>query len=175
MKKFTLCFLLLWVSCTVVSAQDQLSNPENEETIVKNFLDCYSIRPYNKEKADEIRKLVASPPCFNQSFLETIKEYVLVCFFPAHYRNSLRECYYCQKIIRDAVEMYNSEHNVKLRRINDKMLNETLTPLIPEYLKYPFPRADKRCHFESIGDITSNDLFIYCTFHGSYQSINDLK
>lgn len=152
-----------------IEAQEKTAWEKSED-----FADCFKAR--SNKNLEAVKKLVADPPCFQQPFIKTVKEYLVISFFPSHYRNPLRECYYCQKIIAGSVQMYNFEHRPRIRRINDKMLSLPQSPLIPEYLKHPFPRAEKECHFESIGDLTaSSGLFIYCTYHGSAQPIEEAR
>jgi hypothetical protein len=148
---------------------------ENNAETTEDFTDCFSKSGIPQNTKKEIYAIVKNPPCFSQPFLATLKEYLAICYFPRHYRNSLKDCYQCQKIILGAVQMYNFEHYPNLRRINDAMLSLKHTPLIPEYLKHPFPRAEKQCRFKSIGDLARNSLFIYCTYHGSPQSLKELE
>jgi hypothetical protein len=168
-RDFLCCALLILLQLTPAQGSDKIPLQPSEQ-----FSECYKI----KQKPvlfENIKRIIESPPCFKQPFITTLKEYFLVCYFPEHYRNPVQECYRSQHIIRGAVEMYNLEHKPPIRRINDEMLSSTFTPLIPEYLKHPFPKAEKNCHFYSIGDITEGKLFIFCIWHGSPQSIEELE
>lgn len=173
-KRLVLLIFLATAVLHPLMAQE-IESSEPSQVIQKKFADCYSDVVVAKSQIEAVKKIVQDPQCFKQPFLETVKEYIVISYFPTHYRNPLKECFYCQKIISGALQMYNLEHARMLRRINNRMLSEPQTPLIPEYLKHPFPRAQKECRYESIGDITKGGLFIYCTYHGSSQPIEELK
>ncbi|MFZ5949738.1 MAG: hypothetical protein ACOYXC_03470 [Candidatus Rifleibacteriota bacterium] len=164
---------LIWLLCLLIFSPVTGFGVEAYDQ--ENFSDCFAETTVDKEYREKIKHLIENPPCFDQPFVKTFKEYLVICFFPQHYRNPLRECYYCQKIIAGSVQMYNFEHSPKIRRIKNSMLSQPNTPLIPEYLKHPFPKAEPECCYESIGDITaSSGLFIYCTYHGSAQQAQEL-
>lgn len=146
------------------------------DEMIKRFISCFEARKVTESEKQKATDACADPPCFKQPITTTIKEYLVICYFPAYYRNPLRECFSNQRIIAGSVQMFNLEHLPRIRRINDRMLNQESTPLIPEYLKHPFPKAEKECCFASLGDITSaSGLFIYCAYHGSAQSAEDLE
>lgn len=166
-------FLALSFSANLKAQDSEITEPT--AAMVNQFKDSYLARPCTKEEVSATIKIVSQPSYLNQSFLETLKEYIIISFFPTHYENSLKDCFDCQRILAGTVEMHNQEHSLKLRRINNKMLCLPLTPLIPEYLKLPFPMPREECNFQSIGDATKDSLFIYCTFHGSPQTIDKLQ
>ena len=172
MKKVTLLALLMMLLPAIARAQTENSADWHKS---KLFSSCFQVEKANAEDYERVKTLISDPPCFHQPFIKTLKEYLVISFFPAYYRNPLRECYYCQKIIAGSAQMYNYEHEPHIRRINNQMLSSKQSPLIPEYLKHPFPKAEKECQFESLGDLTaSSGLFIYCTYHGSTQKIDEL-
>lgn len=171
----TAAILLLLHLCSFLPAFSQ-SPDKTDWTKHEKFAECFAKVKASAEEVTEARKIIDDPPCFHQPFLKTLKEYLVISFFPNHYRNPLRECYLCQQIIAGAAQMHNFEHPIKLRRINDALVGDPKSPLIPEYLKHPFPRAEKECRYRSLGDLTGKSgLFILCTYHGSAQSSEELE
>lgn len=172
-KKSAILFLPLLLLPLLAMAESENAADWHKTEL---FSSCYRVEKVSETKLEQVKALISDPPCFRQPFIKTLKEYLVISFFPAYYRNPLRECYYCQKIITGSAQMYNYEHKPQIRRINNWMLTKKQSPLIPEYLKHPFPKAEKECRFESLGDLTASaGLFIYCTYHGSVQKIEELE
>lgn len=134
---------------------------------LKKFPDCFSIAAPNEPDLEKINRLLANPPCFRQCLITNTYEYFLLMIYPAVMQEQLQQCYFSQKIIKGAMQMYNSENTLPMRRINDDLVSLQDSPLIPDYLKFPFPRPTTACKYKSIGDITKGNLIIYCTFHGA--------
>lgn len=136
---------------------------------LKDFEKCFSADEASSEKLAIINRVIAEPPCFRLSLISNFSGYLLLAFFPRSFSDQLRECYYSQGAIRGAIEMYNAENVLPLRRINSDLINNANSPLMPEYLKYPFPKPSSMCQYDSIGDITRGNLIIYCRYHGAPQ------
>lgn len=171
----TAAILLLLQFCLLLPLSGE-SPDKTDWAAQPKFSECFAKSTVSAAEVAEAQKIIDDPPCFHQPFTKTLKEYLVISYFPTHYRNPLRDCYLCQKIIAGAAQMHNFEHVIKLRKINDALVDDPKSPLIPEYLKHPFPRAEKECHYKSLGDLTSQEgLFIFCTYHGSAQTKKELK
>ncbi|MGM0599035.1 MAG: hypothetical protein ACQETH_04375 [Candidatus Rifleibacteriota bacterium] len=138
------------------------------------FAEYFCSQSISRNEIEKVKECIENPPCFNRPFIQTLRDYFIICYFPSYFKNDLKICFNSQKILVEAVKMYNQEHRIKLRSISDEMVKKGFTPLIPEYLRHPFPRGNKECCYKSLGDITSKaGLFIYCTYHGSVQNLDE--
>ena len=146
-----------------LAAQMQAS----QTAYLESFSECFAVQNSDNEELKRVKKLIASPPCFRLCWLTNPQGYFTLAFFPDYFSNELRSCYYSQSAIRGAMKMYNSEHPAKLHKLSDDMINNPDSPLMPDYLKHPFPKASSRCHYKSSGDLVSGNLIIYCTYHGA--------
>lgn len=136
-------------------------------THIKVFSTCFANANTTAEEFARAGRLIADPPCFRFCLLTNTRGYLSFLFSPGNFSEELRNCYFSQAAIRGAMKMYNAEHTVPLRRITSELLNNPDSPLMPDYLKHPFPRASTQCRYESTGDLVRGDLVIYCTYHGA--------
>jgi len=134
---------------------------------IREFPECFRISEPCSIVTERARKIIEDPPCFRLCIYTNTREYLLFLFAPAKYLDQLRQCRLNQGNIYEAVEMYNRENSVPLRRISDRMLEMRQSPLIPEYLRYPLPKVLPKCRYESCGDISRGTLEIFCVYHGS--------
>ncbi len=155
--------LVALMSAPPVNAQQLIS----QATHLKNFSDCYVDRVSDAGEKARIARLIADPPCFSFCLLTNTRGYLSFIFFPQHFADDLRNCYYSQTAIRGAMRMYNAEHSIPLRRVTSSLISNPDSPLIPDYLKHPFPKPSPQCRYESDGDLVRGDLLIYCTYHGA--------
>lgn len=158
-----LLLLLAFLGAPSVNAQQMVS----QSTHLKLFSECFVDRTSDASERTRIARLIADPPCFSFCLLTNTRGYLSFIFFPQHFADDLRNCYYSQTAIRGAMRMYNAEHGIPLRRITSSLINSPDSPLIPDYLKHPFPKPSPQCRYESNGDLVSGDLLIYCTYHGA--------
>lgn len=128
MKSTTIASLIFVIAAAAALSAETSGSPQAQ----KNFAQCFKNRVHSDEEIKKVHRIIAAPPCFEQPFVKTLKEYLMISYFPGQYRNPLRECYYCQKMITGSVHMYNLEHKPEIRWINDEMLSLKETPLIPE-------------------------------------------
>ncbi len=159
-----LAFLLLLLTCFAtqpVLAQKLVSQAAH----LRNFPECFAVGVATDTTVAE--SIVADPPCFRLCWITNTQSCFRMFFFPDLFYRELRSCYFSQASIKGAVLMYNAEHTVPLRRISDHMVSNSDSPLMPDYLKHPFPRPTERCRYESAGDLLHGTLVIYCQFHGA--------
>lgn len=170
----TIMLLALGLPHYLWSAENNYLSNSEQIKIRTRFADYFCTQVISKKEIKKVKECVENPPCFNRPLIQTLRDYFILCYFPSYFKNDLQICFNSQKILAEAVQMYNQEHRIKLRRIDDEMLNNGFTPLIPEYLRYPFPRGSEECCYKSLGDMTARTgLFIYCTYHGSAQNFDN--
>lgn len=157
-------FAMIFLS-PVLMAQKLVGQAEH----LKKFPQCFEVKAPQADEMARVRKLVDDPPCFRLCCYTNPKGYFLLAFFPDYFLEELRSCYFSQSSILGAMQMYNAEHVVPLRRLTSEMINSQDSPLMPDYLKHPFPMPSAHCRYESIGDLIHGNLIIYCTFHGAPQ------
>lgn len=167
LKSFLFSLILLGQSCIALS---QINS--TQLNYLRDFPECFSISAASSMDLEKAEKIMADPPFFRLCPYTNTKEYLIFIFFPDKYADQLKQCYYNQNNIRGAVEMFNTENSVPLRRINSKIIECPQSPLIPDYLKHPFPKPSPKCRYESCGDIIKGNLKIFCTFHGSVPEKN---
>ncbi len=160
---FKMLVLAAFLTVQPLSAQKLISQAAH----LKNFYECFAVKNSDINELELVRKLIEDPPCFRLCWLTNPQGYFKLAFFPQHFSEELRNCYYSQSAIRGAMKMYNAEHTVPLRRLTSAMVNHPDSPLMPDYLKHPFPKPSPSCSYESIGDLIRGDLAVYCTFHGA--------
>lgn len=176
MKKtaFIILLLALWLPQLAFADQPDYSTNSGNRFIRTRFAEFFCSRSISGNDIEKVKKCVENPPCFRRPFIQTLRDYLILCYFPSYFKNDLKVCFNSQRILAEAMQMYNLEHRIKLRRIGDEMLSKGVTPLIPEYLRYPFPRGNEECCYKSLGDLTGEEgLFIYCTYHGSVQNFDE--
>lgn len=131
------------------------------------FSSCFAVTETDPQELEKVQKIIADPPCFRQCWITNAHGYLSLLFFPQNFSDQLRDCYNAQVAIRGAAEMYNAENVKPLRRISNELISDPDSPLMPEYLKFPFPRPTGMCRYNSIGDLSRGTLVIYCQYHGA--------
>ncbi len=161
---FKKTLLLILCMATEPLAAERLASQISH---IRAFSNCFAIASTTAEEFSRAGKLIADPPCFSLCLLTNTRGYLSFVFSPGSFSEELRNCYYSQAAIRGALKMYNAEHTDPLRRITSELLNNPDSPLMPDYLKHPFPKPSPQCRYESAGDLVRGDLLIYCTYHGA--------
>ncbi len=134
---------------------------------LERFSECFAVDNFSNDEIEQVNRLITDPPCFRLCWLTNAQGFFMLAFFPDHFSNELRSCYYSQSAIRGAMKMYNAEHPIKLHKLTDALINGPDSPLMPDYLKHPFPKSSNRCQYKSYGDLVNGNLIIYCTYHGA--------
>jgi len=150
--------------------QASLALPQSNSTklnFLRDYPECFSISAESSIGLEKSEKIMSDPPFFRLCPYTNTREYFLFIFVPDKYQDQLKQCYYNQNSIRGAMEMFNHENSVSLRRISNKIIANPQSPLIPDYLKHPFPKPSPNCRYESCGDIKKGTLKVFCTFHGA--------
>ena len=162
--KSGLVFLLLLLAC--FAPQPTLAQKlVSQAAHLRDFPECFAVGVATDTTG--AGNIIADPPCFRLCWLTNTRSYFRLLFFSDQFYRELRSCYFSQTSIRGAMLMYNAEHTLPLRRISDRMVSNPDSPLMPDYLKHPFPRPTGHCHYESAGDLLHGTLVIYCQFHGA--------